>query len=141
MPTSMLKFSSLIQVAVFAPKSVFGTIASNAFAITSFKKCLCINCNIGLGVGEIDSVTCQGRRNARDTQKLVILFKLIALSTRAANKSFSYPHQTTPTHRSVNFTNILHTAFTLADPKSAKKTVKLSSFLLSWDLCAHKSCS
>ena len=34
----------------------------------------------------------------------------------------------------VNFTNILHTAFTCADPKSTKKTVKLSSFLCFWDL-------
>ena len=29
----------------------------------------------------------------------------------------------------VNFTNILQAAFTLTDPKRAKKTVKLSSFL------------
>jgi len=28
----------------------------------------------------------------------------------------------------VNFTNVLRAAFTLKDPKSAKKTVKLSSF-------------
>ncbi len=28
----------------------------------------------------------------------------------------------------VNFSNVLRTAFTLADPKSAKKTVKLSVF-------------
>jgi len=28
----------------------------------------------------------------------------------------------------VNFTNVLRAAFTLTDPKSAKKTVKLSSF-------------
>ena len=30
----------------------------------------------------------------------------------------------------VNFTNILQAAFTRADPKSAKKTVKLSSFIV-----------
>ena len=30
----------------------------------------------------------------------------------------------------VNFTNILQAAFTCADPKSAKKTVKLSSFIV-----------
>ena len=34
----------------------------------------------------------------------------------------------------VNFTNILQAAFTPADPKSKKKTVKSSSFLLFWDL-------
>ena len=41
----------------------------------------------------------------------------------------------------VNFTNVLQAAFTGADPKSAKKTVKLSSFLGFQDLCEHKSCS
>ena len=30
----------------------------------------------------------------------------------------------------VNFTNVLRAAFTRADPKSAKKTVKLSSFIV-----------
>jgi len=35
----------------------------------------------------------------------------------------------------VDFTNILCTAFTLADPKSAKNTVKPQSFLRFWDLC------
>jgi len=34
----------------------------------------------------------------------------------------------------VNFTNILHTAFTCADPKSAKNTVKLLVFYALWDL-------
>ena len=34
----------------------------------------------------------------------------------------------------VNFNSILRAAFTHADPKSAKKTVKLSSFLRFWDL-------
>ena len=29
----------------------------------------------------------------------------------------------------VNFTNVLQAAFTLADPKSAKKSLKLSSFI------------
>ena len=33
-----------------------------------------------------------------------------------------------PKRPGVNFTNILQAAFTRADPKSAKKTVKLSSF-------------
>ena len=36
----------------------------------------------------------------------------------------------------VNFTNVLCAAFTLEDPKSAKKTVKLSSLLRFWDLRA-----
>ena len=36
----------------------------------------------------------------------------------------------------VKFTNILRAAFTHADPKSAKKSVKLSSFLRFWDLWA-----
>ena len=39
-----------------------------------------------------------------------------------------------PLFSGVNFTNILRAAFTHADPKSAKKTVKLSSFLCFWDL-------
>ena len=34
----------------------------------------------------------------------------------------------------VNFTNVLQAAFTNPDPKSAKKTVKLSTFMQSWDL-------
>jgi len=33
------------------------------------------------------------------------------------------------THLGVDFTNILRAAFTCADPKSAKKTVKLNSFI------------
>ena len=41
----------------------------------------------------------------------------------------------------VNFTNILQAAFTRADPKSAKKTVKLSSFFCAFGICARKSCS
>ena len=36
----------------------------------------------------------------------------------------------------VNFTNILQASFVHADPKSAKKEVKLSSFLHFWDLFA-----
>ena len=36
----------------------------------------------------------------------------------------------------VNFTNSLRAAFRRADPKSEKKTVKLSSFLHFWDLRA-----
>ena len=36
----------------------------------------------------------------------------------------------------VNFTIILRAAFTRADPKSTKKTVKSSSFLRLWDLFA-----
>ena len=36
----------------------------------------------------------------------------------------------------VNFINILRAAFMGADPKSAKKTVKSSSFLHFWDLRA-----
>ena len=38
-----------------------------------------------------------------------------------------FPYHRTPT-AGVNFINILRAAFTSADPKSAKKTVKLSSF-------------
>ncbi len=38
----------------------------------------------------------------------------------------------------VNFINVLRTAFTCADPESAKKTVKFLVFLHSWDLGAHK---
>ena len=37
---------------------------------------------------------------------------------------------------SVNFINVLRAAFTQADPESAKKTVKSSSFLRFWDLRA-----
>jgi len=39
----------------------------------------------------------------------------------------------------VNFTNISHTAFTLADPKSAKKTVKPSVFFCAFGIFACKS--
>ncbi len=36
----------------------------------------------------------------------------------------------------VKFTNVLHTAFTLVDPKSIKNTVMSSVFFLGfWDLC------
>ncbi len=38
----------------------------------------------------------------------------------------------------VNFINVLRAAFALTDPKSAKKTVKLSVFLRFWDLQAQK---
>jgi hypothetical protein len=34
----------------------------------------------------------------------------------------------------VNFINILHTAFTLVDPKSVKKIDNLTAFFLFWDL-------
>jgi hypothetical protein len=34
----------------------------------------------------------------------------------------------------VNFINALRAAFTLADPKSAENTVKLSAFLRFWEL-------
>jgi len=37
----------------------------------------------------------------------------------------------------VNFTDVLRTAFTLIDPKSAKTTVKLSVILQIWDLRAE----
>ena len=40
-----------------------------------------------------------------------------------------------------NFTTILRAAFTHPDPKSAKKTVKSSSFLCFWDLRALKAAS
>ena len=39
----------------------------------------------------------------------------------------------------VNFTNILHAAFTLKDLKSAKKTVKSNNFLRFWDLFGIKA--
>ena len=39
----------------------------------------------------------------------------------------------------VKFTNVLQAAFTCADPKSNKKTIKLSSFLRSRNLCERKS--
>jgi len=40
----------------------------------------------------------------------------------------------------VNFTNILRTAFTLADPKSAKKYLQLDSIFCTFGICAHKRC-
>ena len=46
-----------------------------------------------------------------------------------------------PLRPGVNFTNILQAAFTLADPKSAEKTVKLSSFFCAFGICERKICS
>jgi len=41
----------------------------------------------------------------------------------------------------VDFTNILLEAFTHADPKSAKNTVKLSVSFCAFGICPCKSCS
>ncbi len=41
---------------------------------------------------------------------------------------------------SVNFTNVLHVAFTLIDPKSVKNTVKSSVSFYAFGICKHKSC-
>ena len=38
----------------------------------------------------------------------------------------------------VNFTNVLQAAFALVDPKSAKKTVKLSSFFCAFGIKAAR---
>ncbi len=41
----------------------------------------------------------------------------------------------------LNFINILHTTFTCADPRSIKKTVKLSIFFYAFGINKHKSCT
>jgi len=39
----------------------------------------------------------------------------------------------------VNFINTIQAAFMSANPKSVKKTVKLSIYLCFWDLCSQKT--
>jgi len=41
---------------------------------------------------------------------------------------------------SVNFINVLHTAFALVDPKSVKSTVKSSVFFYAFGIYERKSC-
>ncbi len=48
---------------------------------------------------------------------------------------FTWQHQNI-LPQGVNFINVLHTAFMRVEPKSVKKTVKLSVFLRFWDLRA-----
>jgi len=41
----------------------------------------------------------------------------------------------------VNFTNVLHKAFTLVDPKSVKNAVKSSVFFYAFGIYGRKSCA
>ncbi len=62
---------------------------------------------------------------------LAVLFTLLrSTSVKAEHKMLM---KLTP---GLNFINVLHTAFMLAEPKSVKKTVKSSLFLCVWDLGA-----
>jgi len=40
----------------------------------------------------------------------------------------------------INFTKVLHEAFTLVDPESVKNTVKSSVSFYAFGICARKSC-
>ena len=64
------------------------------------------------------------------------LYQLEEMQKKSSGVNFPKILQAAFVLQGVNFTNILQAAFICADPKSEKKTVKLSSFLCFWDLRA-----
>ncbi len=64
------------------------------------------------------------------------VFSLVPLVVKSFSQIFTEESMRT----GVDFTNILHAAFTCADPKSIKNTDDLTVFFGAFGICPRKSC-
>ncbi len=68
---------------------------------------------------------------------VIRIIENISSSNRIDNNNIKRKHD----WPGVNFTNILHAAFTLVDPESIKNTVKSSVSVYAFGICKRKSCT